>query len=117
MAAEQQLQLGSQATTLGVDTHLGSEFNCCSSNLTIEFREVEDELFRQLLPGGVEYKRLCFMVQQYLTDPLSVVIDLYLKRSVAQPVVLGQSNWSALGRDTWLCLGLESSALHVRMAI
>lgn len=117
MPAEQQLHLGSQATTLGVDTHLGSEFNCCSSNLTIEFREVEDELFRRLLPGGAEYKRLCFMVQQYLTDPLSVVIDLYLKRSVAQPVVLGQSNWSALGRDTWLCLGLESSALNVRMTI
>lgn len=115
--AEQHLYLGNQATTLGVDTHLGSEFNCCNSNLTIAIREVEGDLFRQLLPGGSEYSRLCFMVQQYLTDPLNVMVDLYLKRGVAQPAVLGQDNWSALGRDTWLCSGSESSSLHVRMLI
>lgn len=117
MPAEQHLYLGRQATTLGVDTHLGSEFNCCNSNLTIEIRDIEDELFRQLLPGGIEHSRLCFMVRQYLTDPLNVAVDLYLKQGVAQPVVLGQANWSALGRDTWLCKGFESSALHVRLTI
>ena len=117
MPAEQHLYLGQQATILGVDTHLGSEFNCCNSNLTIEMRDVADELFRQLLPGGLEYSRLCFMVQQYLTDPLNVVVDLYLKQGVAQPVVLGQDNWSALGRDTWLYDGFESSTVHVRLAI
>ena len=117
MPAEQHLYLGSQATTLGVDTHLGSEFNCCNSNLTIKMRDVEDDLFRRLLPGGDEHRRLCFMVQQYLTDPLNVVVDLYLKQGVAQPVVLGQDSWAALGRDTWLCNGIDSSSLHVRMAI
>ncbi len=117
MPAEQHLHLGSQATTLGVDTHLGSEFDCCNSNLTIELRDIEDVLFRRLLPGGDEHKRLSFMVQQYLTDPLNVVVDLYLKSGVAQRVVLGQENWSALGRDAWLCNGLASSALHVRMTI
>ncbi len=117
MPPEQHLYLGSQATTLGVDTHLGSEFDCCNSNLTIEIRDVQHELFRRLLPGGDEYSRLCFMVQQYLTDPLNVVVDLYLKQGVAQPVVLGQDSWAALGRDTWLCNGLDSSSLHVRMTI
>ncbi len=117
MPAEQHLYLGLQATTLGVDTHLGSEFACCNSNLTIEIRDVQDELFRRLLPGGDEYSRLCFMVQQYLTDPLNVVVDLYLKQGVAQPVVLGQDRWAALGRDTWLCNGTDSASLHVRLAI
>jgi hypothetical protein len=32
-------------------------------------------------------------------------------------VVLGQDSWAALGRDTWLCNGLDSSSLHVRMTI
>lgn len=114
---EQHLYLGSQATTLGVDTHLGSEFNCCNSNLTIKMRDVEDDLFRRLLPGGDEHRRLCFMVQQYLTDPLNVVVEVYLKQGVAQPVVLGQESWSKLGLDTWLCHGIDSPSLHIRMTI
>lgn len=117
MPPEQRLALGAHATTLGIDTHLGSEFNCCNSNLTIRLGELAEPLFRQLLPGGTEHTRLRFMVQYYLTDPLNVVIELCLKQGVARPISLGQANWCALGLDTWLCEGRELPSLHVRMAL
>ena len=114
---DQHLRLGQQATTLGVDTHIGREFACRSSNLTIEMREVDELLLQQLLPGGYEHSRLKFLVQHYLVDPLNVVVDIYLKRGTAQPVILGQADWTGLGRDAWLVQPNEPEQLRVRIEL
>ena len=114
---DQHLRLGQQATTLGVDTHIGREFACRSSNLTIEMREVDELLLQQLLPGGYEHSRLKFLIQHYLIDPLNIVVDIYLRRDVAQPVILGQTSWTGLGRDAWLVQPHESEALRVRIEL
>ena len=114
---DQHLYLGQQATTLGVDTHIGREFACRSSNLTIEMREVDDVLLQQLLPGGYEHSRLKFLVQHYLVDPLNVAVDFYLKQGTAQPVILGQPSWTGLGRDAWLAQANEPESLRVRIEL
>jgi type VI secretion system protein ImpH len=114
---DQHLHLGQQATTLGLDTHIGSEFACRSSNLTIVMREVDDALLQQLLPGGYEHSRFKFLVQHYLVDPLNVVVDIYLKRGTAQPVILGHSDWTGLGRDAWLARPNEPEPLRVRIEL
>ena len=112
---DQQLHLGQQSTTLGVDTHIGLEFACRSSNLTIVMREVDDALLQQLLPGGYEHSRLKFLVQHYLIDPLNVAVDIYLKQATAQPIILGQPSWAGLGRDAWLAQPNEPEQLRVRI--
>ena len=117
LATEQQLFLGQQATTLGVDTHIGAEFSCRSSNLTIEMRDVDETLFRQLLPGGLEYRRLQFMVRHYVTDPLNIMLDLYLKAGAVQPIVLGRDSWTGLGRDAWLQDGARANPAHARVEL
>jgi type VI secretion system protein ImpH len=117
LSDDQQLHLGQQATTLGIDTHIGREFACRSSNLTIEMREVDELLLQQLLPGGYEHSRLKFLVQHYLVDPLNVVVDIYLKRGTAQTVILGQADWTGLGRDAWLVQPNEPEQLRVRIEL
>jgi type VI secretion system protein ImpH len=114
---DQHLRLGQQATTLGIDTHIGREFACRSSNLTIVMREVDEMLLQQLLPGGYEHSRLKFLVQHYLVDPLNVAVDIYLKQGTAQPVILGQADWTGLGRDAWLVQANEPEALRVRVEL
>ncbi len=102
--AEQQMQLGQQACTLGEDSHLGALVRSRSSNLTIKIHDIDQTLFLALLPGQDEFKKLSFVVRYYLFDPLHVRLDLQLRPGAVRPARLGPpgQNWAALGRDTWL---------------
>lgn len=115
--AEQRMQLGQQACTLGDDSHLGSLVRSRSSNLTIKIHDIDQKLFLGLLPGQQEFEKLAFVVRYYLFDPLHVRLDLQLSPGAVQPTQLGapDSNWAALGRDTWLVT--EGSSYRARVQV
>ena len=99
---DQQCHLGIQAHQLGEDAHLGVAIRSRSSNLTIRIHDVDQTLFLTLLPGESEFKKLEFIVRYYLLDPVDVRIELKLKAGAVQPMQLGQTHWTGLGRDSWL---------------
>ena len=117
--AEQRMQLGQQACTLGEDSHLGSLVRSRSSNLTIKLHDIDQTLFLALLPGQREYQKLAFVVRYYLFDPLHVQLDLQLRPGAVQPTQLGapDGNWAALGRDTWLVTSGSSHRARVQVTL
>lgn len=98
---DQTLLLGMQACALGETSHLGSK---CQSmgGITIVLNEVDVDLFRDLLPGGVQFERLKFLVDYYLIEPLPVRVELSLKSTYVQTCQLSANKWGQLGQDTWL---------------
>lgn len=102
--ADQRFSLGTQACTLGEDSHVGSVVRTRSNNLTLQIHELEQETFLALLPGQEEFLKLEFLIRYYLIDPLQVRLELQLRKGAVQPVALGapEGNWAALGHDTWL---------------
>jgi type VI secretion system protein ImpH len=98
---DQTLLLGIQASTLGQTSHLGSE---CQSmgGVTICLDEVNTDLFRALLPGGIQFERLRFLVDYYLIEPIPVRVELTLKNKHIQSSQLSGKDWGQLGHDTWL---------------
>ena len=99
--SDQKLLLGVQACILGETSHLGSH---CQSmgGVTICLEEVDTELFRSLLPGGIEFERLRFLVDYYLIEPLPVRVELSLNKTHVQSTQLATEEWGQLGHDTWL---------------
>lgn len=98
---DQKLLLGVQACILGETSHLGSH---CQSmgGVTISLEEVDTEMFRALLPGGIQFERLRFLVDYYLIEPLPVRVELSLNKTHVQSSQLASEEWSQLGQDTWL---------------
>jgi len=98
---DQTLLLGHQSCSLGQTSHLGSH---CQSmgGVTICLDEVDVELFSDLLPGGVQFERLRFLVDYYLIEPLPVRVELSLKITYVQSGQLSGNKWCQLGHDTWL---------------
>lgn len=99
--SDQKLLLGVQACILGETSHLGSH---CQSmgGVTICLDEVDTDLFRALLPGGIQFERLRFLVDYYLIEPLPVRVELSLNKTYVQSSQLASEEWGQLGHDTWL---------------
>jgi type VI secretion system protein ImpH len=98
---DQTFLLGMQACSLGQTSHIGS--SCQSMNgVTICLDEVDVDLFRDLLPGGLQFERLRFLVDYYLIEPLPVRVELSLKTKHVQTCQLSADRWGKLGQDTWL---------------
>ena len=79
--------------------------------------DLPKEVFHSLLPGSEGHRKLQFFISFYLIDPLSVSIELHLKKEEVQPARLGQGNWGCLGLDTWLFPEFESTLAPVRFSI
>ncbi|RIY42373.1 type VI secretion system baseplate subunit TssG [Neopusillimonas maritima] len=117
--ADQRLQLGSQACTLGHDSHVGAIVRSRSNNLTIRIHDIDQTTFLGLLPGQEEFNKLAFIIRYYLLDPLNVRLDLQLRRGAVQPIQLGapNKNWAALGHDTWLVDTQSPHEAHAQVVL
>jgi len=99
---EQRCLLGRQANELGEDAHLGYKIKTRINNITIFLEDVSQSLFAQLQPGGYEFERLSFIVRTFLYTPLNVRVVINLKRGEADQVILGETSWNELGKNTWI---------------
>jgi type VI secretion system protein ImpH len=117
--ADQRLHLGSQACSLGHDSHVGTIVRSRSNNLTIHIHDIDQTTFLGLLPGHEEFNKLAFIIRYYLLDPLNVRLDLQLRRGAVQPIQLGapNKNWAALGHDTWLVDTQSPHEAHAQVVL
>jgi type VI secretion system protein ImpH len=93
---------GAQTGRLGEDIHLGSRIDDYMSHVRICLTALPHAQFEQLIPGMAGHEQLRFLTRFYLTDPLSVDIELELAPGDVQPARMGTTSWSRLGWDTWL---------------
>lgn len=103
--ADQRLSLGLQGHCLGENAYLGAEIDDVSSRLGIRLSDLPEALFHRLLPGERDHERLRFLVGFYLTDPLTVTVELELRPGEARTARTHGAdgmNWCRLGLDTWL---------------
>jgi len=118
---DQRLALGVQGHCLGENAYLGAEIDDVSSHLLIRLSELSEELFHRLLPGETDYRRLRFLVDYYLTDPLTVTVELRLRGGEARTAALGggdeTTQWSRLGLDTWLAPEFGRGPAHCQFTL
>lgn len=105
--ADQRLALGMQGHCLGENAYLGAEIDDVSSHLGIRLSDLPEALFHRLLPGEPDHERLRFLVGYYLTDPLTVTVELELRPGAARTARTHAHGadgmkWCRLGLDTWL---------------
>ncbi|MAK55330.1 MAG: type VI secretion system baseplate subunit TssG [Pusillimonas sp.] len=117
--SDQRMHLGSQACTLGEDSHVGAMVHSRINNLTIRIHDIDQTTFLALLPGQKEFAKLAFIIRYYLLDPLNVRLDLQLRRGAVQPIQLGapKKNWAALGHDTWLVNTQSPHEAHAQVML
>ncbi len=111
---DQRWRLGEGQSCLGEDAWLGSEVDDYESTIRVEFSDLPQALFQQMLPGGTAHARLGFFTRHYLTDPLDVEVDLQLRRDEVAAARTGRGPWSRLGFDTWLNPGEAELATRVQ---
>ncbi|BAN26552.1 type VI secretion system baseplate subunit TssG [Caballeronia insecticola] len=114
---DQRWQLGLGQSRLGEDAWLGSEIDDYQSTIRLEFADVPQALFHQMLPGGSAHARLRFFTRFYLTDPLDVEVALQLRHDEAGAARTGRGAWSRLGFDTWLNPGEAALPTRVQYAL
>lgn len=117
IAEDQRCKLGTQANTLGEDSHLGQQIRSRTSNLTIRLGELDETLFHQLLPGNPEYRRLQFIVRYYLIDPLEVRLELNPRRDVPRGISLAKNRCAALGQNSWLAANEAEFQTQIRISL
>jgi len=103
--ADQRLSLGLQGHCLGENAYLGAEISDVSSSLKIRLGDLPEALFHRLLPGEPDHERLRFLVDYYLTDPLTVTVELELRFNEVRTARTQNDEgmkWCRLGLDTWL---------------
>ena len=125
---DQRLELGQQASRLGLDAYLGSQVDDYGGSITLRLSDLSGELFHALLPGTAEHERLKALTRFYLIDPLEISVELELLHKEARPsrtlAKLEDSDganpesafayWSRLGLDTWLMADQNHQATRVQ---
>jgi type VI secretion system protein ImpH len=102
---DQQIQLGSRNAGLGLDSFLGEEMDDRMGKFRILVGPLDEQEYRAFIPGSTMYKKLVFLADLFVLDPLEYDIDVTMAHSQAQTICLGGSRWASLGRDTWLFSG------------
>lgn len=99
---DQRLKVGKQGNQLGVNAVLGQEITDCTGKIVISIGPLTSEQFHDLLNNTKKWMMLSFLIQAYLTVPLSCDLKLILAENEARHPQLGVPNWSSLGKDAWL---------------
>ncbi len=99
---DQRCSVGGAGNILGETSFLGEEMDDRLGKFRLQIGPLRGEAFHSLLPGEPKYRKLMFLTQIYLTDPLEYDLLLILEREEARTVCLGAPQWSRLGWDTWV---------------
>ncbi len=101
---EQRCSLGSQCSSLGIDTVIGTNIKDRQGKFRIKTGILNKDEFRKILPGTIGYKDILAFTRFYLPIPLDYEILVEIAGDEINPVSLG-SNWANLGFDTWVFSG------------
>jgi len=102
---EQRSCLGVNSATLGEDIYIGEEIPDRMGKFLLSIGPLGAKDFHELLPGGLTFKRLNFLIKLYLAEPLEYEVELILAKGEMKPTCLGSPQWSSLGWDTWVYAG------------
>ena len=96
---------GDDGAILGSDCYLGELIEDRSGKICVSTGPLEDENFHSLLPGQGMFNRIKSLVSFYLIQPLTVDLELKVKREEIVHLTLGGEKWSSLGCDSWVFSG------------
>lgn len=102
---DQHCRIGSQACRLGEDSHLGTTINDRSGKIRISCGPLSAECLHALSPGTPKFDQFARLVKNYLDQPLMVDVKFLAEKDTTHTTVLGGSQWSHLGFNTWLFSG------------
>ena len=98
----QHCSLGIKNTELDDNLHLGSKIKDRMGKFRISITELDIQSFNELLPGTSTFQNLVQEIGLYITKSLDWEMQLCLKNSAFQAIVLGEKQESKLGLNTWL---------------
>lgn len=94
--------LGQANCTLGLDCSPGETVPDSSGKFRIRIGPLDFAAFRDLLPDGDDYRRLCMVVPFLLRDQLAHDLELILREDEVPPLELGADCPARLGWSSWL---------------
>ena len=93
----QRVSLGRSNGELGSSFMVGSRTRTRSSKFTIVISELDQELFRDLLPSGINFNRLRALIDFLLRDGLAYDLELRLKQNALSLFCLHPTKGAYLG--------------------
>lgn len=98
----QQLGLGVQNASLGIDSIIGESVVDCSGKFVICIGNLTQERFADFLPSGKEHQPLCKLVEFILREQMAYDVELTMKESEAPDFCLHPEQGVALGWTSFL---------------
>jgi type VI secretion system protein ImpH len=110
--APQRFCLGRSAAALGGEATLGDTVPCYEGKIVVEFDELDERTFRDLLPGSRLAGVLHALIRHYCRQPLDYAVTARLLPGETRAARLGcgTGRFASLGLDAWLGFGGGSLA-------
>ncbi|HCF6898431.1 TPA: type VI secretion system baseplate subunit TssG [Pseudomonas aeruginosa] len=99
---DQRNALGRRNCTLSGDFVLGRRARTIQSKFTISISDLTQARFRDFLPTGPDFPRLCKLIEFLLRDPHAYDLELALRRDEVQPLNIARGCGSHLGWTSFL---------------
>ena len=99
---DQRLRLDLSGNCLGENTVLGELVPDRMGKFRVQVGPADAGRLHQLLPDGELFAFMAELIRFYLDQPLDWDLEIMLEPGAADGIVLGQSQWSRLGWNTWL---------------
>jgi type VI secretion system protein ImpH len=113
----QLLSLGKRNGVLGDSFVLGSRVQTRHSKFTIVIPNLDQARFREFLPSGENFGRLCKLIDFLMRDPSAYDLELGLRQEEVPPFNLGRDSGSHLGWTSFVDqTGLRTQA-NVRIKV
>ncbi len=112
---QQRCKLSLENNRLGSDTVIGEQVADRAGKYRIRIGPLSMEQFQQLLNDKKHLRFIQAISKLFLVQPLQCDIVLELEQGAAQPVCLGQAQFSMLGQSTWLVEQTNEQAFSVTL--
>ncbi|MFH1139987.1 MAG: type VI secretion system baseplate subunit TssG [Pseudomonadota bacterium] len=109
---DQRCCLGAEeGAILGDDCYLGVEIEDRTGKIIVTAGPMGEEAYHSFLPGSPSNERIKSLINFFLIQPLTVDLELIIKKEETAHLTLGDEKWSSLGGDAWVYSGpvLEKS--------
>ncbi len=101
--------------TLGSTAVIGEQVNDRSGKYNIHIGPLSLDQFQSILNDQKQLKFITTIRKLFMVQPLQCDIVLKLEKGSAQPICLGQSQYSCLGKSTWLVNQTNEEAFSVTL--
>lgn len=102
IAASQRNVIGTHTCVLGQTFFAGGKTRTRSSKFTLVIEGLNQARFREFLPSGMNYQRLCTLIEFLLRDATAYDVELRLKQEEAPPFSLRRDHATHLGWTSFI---------------